>query len=456
MNRIILSLALGLAVVAPLGAAHADPPSQADLEAAKKAFEAGKALHDAGNLAGAIDKFKESYRLSKNPLLLYNIGFTMDEAGKADEALLYYNKFLSDAPAGAPQRAQVQDRVKTLEKQRLDADLNGTSTSSTTTTTTQPTSETPTKIKPAGTYGAKDFQHQTVDEAPPGKPLDISAYVPPDSGFKVTLFFRGSGEATFTAKPMKWHYHELVARIPAAKMQGNSIQYYIEVKDASGNEVTRSGKATSPNLVNIDPGATAKFYPDLQDDGSEMSMTDIAHHDNEDNPLGNSQDNHQQPDQPNSVVAPTEPEHPLPPGVGFRDVGSKKFEYAKWGTTGGAVAFVGLGIAFSAMAHSQASSLQFDATHDDNGNTCTAPCRPFDSYDKSLQDAGHRDQTISDITFGVGVAAAVVAGYFWYRELTHKKHGEVGMAKHADPDEAWLIAPSVGAGYTGAAAAVRF
>ena len=106
-----------------------------------------------------------------------------------------------------------------------------------------------------------DFQHQVVEDAPPGKPLDITAFVPEDSGFTVTLYYRGAGDATFTAKPMKWHYKELVARIPAAKMSGSSIQYYIEVKDQAGTVVTRSGKSTSPNLVNIDASARAALLP---------------------------------------------------------------------------------------------------------------------------------------------------------------------------------------------------
>ena len=39
--------------------------------------------------------------------------------------------------------------------------------------------------------------------------------MPEDSGWTVTLYYRGSGDAKFIAKVMKWRYKELVARIPA-------------------------------------------------------------------------------------------------------------------------------------------------------------------------------------------------------------------------------------------------
>ena len=59
--------------------------------------------------------------------------------------------------------------------------------------------------------------------------------------FSATLFYRSAGESKFATKPMKWRYKELVGRIPAAKMTGSAIQYYVEVKDATGEVVTRSG-----------------------------------------------------------------------------------------------------------------------------------------------------------------------------------------------------------------------
>src|SRR5215475_9685769 len=88
---VVFCIAVACAIAAPRTSfADEAPPSPADLAAAKKAYAEGKALHDKGNLPEAVEKFKESYRLSKNPLLLYNIAFTMDEAGTKDLALFYY------------------------------------------------------------------------------------------------------------------------------------------------------------------------------------------------------------------------------------------------------------------------------------------------------------------------------------------------------------------------------
>ena len=455
MNRTILCMAIALAALAPTRFASAqDAPTPEQLDQAKKAFAEGKALHDQGKLTEAIEKFKESYRLSKNPLLLYNIGLTLDEASQKDpalkdSALLYYRKFLSDAPADAAQRATATDRVKTLEKEKLEADLNGTGTP----TKTEPTTTKPTgpsgKIKPAGTYSASDFQHMALDSVPPGKPIDITASVPEDSGWTVTLFYRGSGDSTFTSRPMTWRYKELVARIPAKKVAGNSIQYYLEVKDQSGAVVTRAGKSTDPNLVSIEAGAQPHFYMDMNDEGGQVSASEQRHSDEEDplHPRSAQVETHETPPDETPV------DHPTGPGDGFTDVGSKKFTYAKWGTTGAAVGLIGLGIGMYIMAGKQADNIVADSK-----NCGTPPCRQFDSqFDKAYQDAGHNYQTLSNVGFVVGIGAAAVAGYFWYREMSAKKHGELKPASTAaSPETTWFVAPSVGDGYTGAAAMARF
>ncbi len=334
MNRSIIALAIAfaaLAIVTPTPAL-AQQPSAADMTKAKAAFGEGKKLFDAGDFAEAAGKFKESYKLSKNPVLLYNIGFANEKAGQDDIALFYYRKFLTDAPADAAQRPEVTEKVKELEKKFQ----GGTSTPTTTPTVTTPTVTTPTvttpkepiKIKPAGTYKETDFQHQMIDTAPPKKPLDITAFVPEDSGWTVTLHFRTAGEGKFTSKEMKWRYKELVGRVPAQKMLGESMQYYIEAKDQTGATVAKAGKSTSPNLVTLEAGAAPRFYPDFTEDGTVATPQETVGDDTEEDPLTGKKKT------PKKVaVIPGGDDgmeiNPQPTtNEGLTDPGSKKFKYA--------------------------------------------------------------------------------------------------------------------------------
>jgi tetratricopeptide (TPR) repeat protein len=444
----IIPLALVLALIAPAPALADDPPPTPEqIEAAKKAFGEGKKLHEQGKYAEAIEKFKESYRLSKNPLLLYNIGFTMDEAKEADMALFYYRKFLKEAPPEAEQRASVTERVKALE-----AMFNPNPTPPEQVTPARPEGpKQPVVIKPPGTYSATDFEHQAIDTAPPAKPLDVTAFVPEDSGFVVTLYFRTAGEGKFTNKVMKWRYKELVGRIPAPKMIGNAVHYYIEVKDTAGAVVTRSGKSTSPNLINLEAGATPRFYPDLTDDGEAvLSESEIRKRDDEDDPLNRGKKPDVDPDPEPIVEGP-----PPPPGTGFRDVGSQKFLYSKWGSTAGAAALVSL----SLVLYIQAGRYRRFA--EDDPTVCgVPPCQMYDDYSAGLHSTGKLYQTLSQVTLGVGVAASAVAGYFWFKEYRAKRRGELKVSAKSAPSPAksWGVAPVLDGhgGFFGAAAARRF
>jgi tetratricopeptide (TPR) repeat protein len=446
----IALLAFALALIAPAPAlADAPPPTPEQLEAAKKAFADGKKLHTEGKYAEAIEKFKESYRLSRNPLLLYNIGFTMDEAKEADMALYYYRKFLKEAPPEAEQRALATERVKVLEAQ-----ITPPPAAPEQVTPAQPDGpKQPLVIKPPGTYGATDFEHVNIDTAPPAKPLDITAFVPEDSGFTVTLFFRTAGEGKYTSKPMNWRYKELVGRIPAPKMIGSAVHYYLEVKDTTGAIVTRSGKSTSPNLVNLEAGATPRFYPDLSEDGETvLSDSEIRSRDDEDDPLNR---NKKKPEPAPRLVV-TGP--PPPPGTGFRDVGSQKFVYSKWGTTGTAAALIGLSVVFYIQAGKYSRSVETDIEE------CGAPpCLTYDQYAIDLAAAGKRYQTLSQVSFGVGLAVSAVAGYFWLKEYRAKQRGELPVATKAsakaEAATSWGVAPVIGdgaGGLIGATAARRF
>jgi hypothetical protein len=469
--RSIFAIAIALAVIAPV--AHAQAPTPAQIEKAKKAFGEGKKAFDAGDFPEAIQKFKESYNLSKNPKLLYNVAIANESAGQDDIALFYYRKFLTDAAPDDAQRPDAETRKKALE---LKFGGGGTPTppaggnvttppagGNTTTTPTEPTpppvKKAPLVCKPPGSYQADAFKHEIVFTAPPKKTLDITAAVPEDACFVVTLHFRTKGESKFTAKEMKVRYNDLVGRVPPAKMIGESLQYYIEVKDSAGTVVTRSGKSTSPNLVELQAGAPERYFPDFSEEAGDVATPTTAQtqaSDTEEDPLNRNKKKQivdTEDGGGNTAVTVNET-----PGNGFRDVGSSKFTYTKWGSTIAAVGLVGLGVVFHISAGNQARALEDDVLE------CGAPpCREFDDYAKDVEAAGRRNQTLSRVSFGVGGVAVLVAGYFWYKELTAKKRGESRMTAKASPEKTSLstlqIAPALPVGdqgFTGISAGLQF
>jgi hypothetical protein len=433
--------ALALVWLAVPLSAHA-APTPAQLERAKQAFADGKKLHDAGKLVAAVEKFKLSYELSGNPLLLYNIGLTMEELGSDDLAVVYFRRFLAEAPPDAAQRQDATERIAAITRKLMppaspeppgpgqipDARIPPTPTA--------PPTPPPAEPSPAPTAeplldGAAGFQHRPVEAAPPGRPLDLTAVVPEGSGLAVTLYFRTAGQATFTSTPMVWHHQELVGRIPAARMTGSALQYYLEVRGPTGALVARSGKSTVPNVVTLDAAAAPQSYPDV----AEPVLT--------------------------QVVGGRDAEDPLAPAApvvrdGMMDVGSRSFGYAKWTTTALAGASVGAGVALYFLARDHGRAL-----HDDATGCGAPPCQKFDSFDRDIERTGQREQTISNVALIGGAGIAAVAGYFWYRELTAGGRGDGAAAARARRDRAtaWRVVPQLGRGgdgVTGAAAQVRF
>lgn len=410
MRLSTLALVAVISSAAPAVAQAPAPPTKDELAAAKQAFQEGQALFDDGKLAEAIVKMKESYRLSRNAYLLYNIGHTYDLLGDKPLVLFYYQKFLAVGPADAPMREAVEKRVAALQAEKVVA----------VTPEGETTENDVAQPAPAAVFDATDFKHETVDTAPPGWPIDVTAVVPADAGVTVHLFYRASGDDTFVTKPMTWRNYELVARIPGAKATGKWVQYYIEVRDREDKLLVRSGKSTSPHLVTIEARAKKRYYEDYVDEGGE-------------------------------VVAPV----PIP-GVKYAADGSvappedkwaRAKRVAKWGTTGAAVALIGTSLISYKLAGDQHDKLVADA------NACgLPPCRAWDApFGERVQTLGNRYNTVYRVTLGLGVAAAGVATYLWIRDLTHKD-----QAPPPDDATAWMFAPAVGDDFTGATAAAEF
>ena len=399
MNRIITStiIALVAVITMPRERAWADDPAptKAQLDAAKQAFDEAQVLYSTRKFHEAIAKLQDSYKLSRNAFLLYNIAHAYDQIGDQPKALAFYLKFLELTPATAAKRDETTKRVDELKQANVEADLEA--TASLFEKPVEPTA-------PTSRYSQTDFRHRLVDTVQPGKPIDIVAEAPREANWVVTLFYRGAGEDTYTALPMAWKDQVLVGQIPGAKVAGNAIQYYLEVKDAEGTVVTRSGKRTSPNLVKIeDRTSVVTTLPD-----------DPLHNPRIDRPA-------------RKLFTPTSV------------------------STAAAVVLIGGAVTTYFLAKDKSDALRTDST------ACgVPPCQVFDAgYDQGIETSGVRYNRIYKVMLGASVVGVGVAGYFWYRSLRTKHEVTVG-ATSGSPRAPWAVAPAFGDGFTGALAARRF
>ncbi|MCC6746478.1 MAG: hypothetical protein IT371_02400 [Deltaproteobacteria bacterium] len=109
-------LLVSAALLALVGQAHANP-TPSDLELAKKHFELGRIYYDQAAYDRALTEFKEAYRLSKKPALLYNIGKCHESLGQLKDAITQYEKYLAET---GQEDANLKARVANL-RSRLEA-----------------------------------------------------------------------------------------------------------------------------------------------------------------------------------------------------------------------------------------------------------------------------------------------------------------------------------------------
>jgi hypothetical protein len=397
-HRLVSLLLAAAAAVGPTYVeAQPAAPDPVTVEEARAHFAAGQKLFEAGNLKGAVEELKEAYRLSKNPLLLYNVGLVYDQLGDAPLALHYFAKFIDeqkDTEKTHDRLVQASQRAAELRKKI------GEEPAAPPAPATQP-AETPALV------------HEPVSEAPPGRPIDLTARVADDAGLTVLLSYRHAGEEAYQQVKMQTRPGlgpERVARIPAAAVQGTALQYFIAVRDGEGKLVASSGKASAPNVVLLDRAAPLHAFADENDE-----------------PVGG---------HPTAApaIAPApfaEPETPRSP-----------YFYPKWIASGTAVVLFGTGVGFALAARSYAETLQAEAVKS-SSHECDPlppPCRPYDAPHKNLEKTGQAYATWANVGFIAAAAVAAGAGALWF------------LDERAEP----AAAPIVGPGTIGAAATVHF
>jgi hypothetical protein len=363
-----------------LAASDKPPP------AAQEAFAEGKRLYEAGDKKNAAEKFKEAYRLSKNALLLYNIGFVHDELGDATIAIHYYRMFLEKAEANTKSetnRKLAAERIKALEAVENAAAAEPAPA-------LKPAEKAATRSARTASRATK-LEHQAVEVATAGKSLRVVADAP--SSWKVILHWRRAGDESFQDVALEEDPQgRLVAHIPARKVSGNALHYYIEATDGAGKVVATAGSAGSPNLVEVQGGEAAL------------------------------------------------PESPTEAPVATGDSGWTTKRKLKWGFTGGAALLLGGAVVSYVTWGNYRSALR-----DELELRCGPDlCPPMTDYERELRDGRDRWRMINWVTLGTGVVTAGIAGYFWYADREPARPKSVSAAP--------VIAP----GYVGAAAALTF
>lgn len=448
--RFSLAAALILAAAAPImtpGLAHAQPaaaktPDAQTMEKAKECFAKGKQLYDQGDKQGSVEQFKEAFRLTRNPLLLYNIGMVLDELKDKSVALHYYEKFLSDAPDDdrtRENRGFATERIKVLKKEVAEEDsAAATAEKAKAEADAKAKAEAEAKAKAEAearkAQSVKEFTHAVVSEAPPGVPLDLVVKIPIDTDWVITMFYRSAGEDEFRSLRMKPRFTEIVGRIPPEAVTGQSLHYYIEARNQKGDLVASSGRASSPNIIYLDPEAKPHFYRDLE--GKENAL----------------------PSSEGGDMATTAV--PIPTDRGARK--SSPRNIAKWATTGTAAALLTTSLVIYIVAMDKASQMESLAYGSTDGcGNAAPPCGYFDAQARALQSDGHTLEKWTTATMAVGAASAVAAGVLWYfdiRDLQKRPAtgAEPGVGASASSGTRVMGMPIVGDGFVGGTAVIEF
>jgi tetratricopeptide (TPR) repeat protein len=106
------SFILAIVFLSALPSAFAQAP---DLESARQHFQEGTAAFGRGDYPTAEREFRAAFGITKDPLLLYNIGQSQQRRGNLEDAVKSYKAYLAGVP-DADDKAEVQALIAKLEK----------------------------------------------------------------------------------------------------------------------------------------------------------------------------------------------------------------------------------------------------------------------------------------------------------------------------------------------------
>ena len=113
MRTLTLSLGVCVVLLAAAAPAHAEQP---DYDSAKRHFLTGRDLFERREFLRAAQEFQAAYDITKDPVVLFNIGEAYEKAGKVDEAIRAYEAYLG--ASSVADREEVERKLAALRRQR--------------------------------------------------------------------------------------------------------------------------------------------------------------------------------------------------------------------------------------------------------------------------------------------------------------------------------------------------
>lgn len=166
--------------------------AQADsaTEEARQHYLKGNQFFDVGRWDEAAEEYEKGYTIKSDPSFLYNMAQAFRRKGDAKRAIDLYKNYLIKAPS-SPQRADVEERIRVLQKQLDDAEAMRTQG------TVPPALVAPTPMPPPGaTTSAPTYAPIPTTPTPASAQTDYGA--PPSPPALVTA---PPPEATMAARP---------------------------------------------------------------------------------------------------------------------------------------------------------------------------------------------------------------------------------------------------------------
>ena len=113
---VVAGVSLGIVLSARTACA-----ADASTEEARQHFLKGQQLFDVGRWDDAAEEFEKAYATRSDPIFIYNMAQAYRRKGDAKRALDLYKNYLIKAPK-SPQRVEVEERIRALQKQIEEAE----------------------------------------------------------------------------------------------------------------------------------------------------------------------------------------------------------------------------------------------------------------------------------------------------------------------------------------------